>query len=415
MDKPFSSEQISRQKRLGVFKSVLLVVVALGGLTLLLGSLQSSLDREDIRIAEVTRGNIQTGVSTSGVLLPKFEETIASHIDSHLLKTFVQNGQKVHQGQTLVQLDTTKLQLALDKDLESIAIKDNQIEMLGHDLAQQVSDLSGKVELLNIDLESRRTRYERLSRLGKVGGSSAHEIKEAQLDIKRTEIEIKQLNKKIENLKASTKTRIAGLRLEKSIVEKNRKETERLLAKATVKAPMDGLVVWLKDEEGSAVSNGQPLVKIADTSGFKISAGISDFYTNQLYQGMMATFDYDGKQYRGEVETIVAGDSEGGLQLMIRLLPDQPIDALRQRLRVELNLVTAEHKDTLMLAKGPFIKGGGLQKVFVMTDDGAVRTEVRVGSSNRDYYQIKSGLKAGDRVIISDVSEYAHLNQIRIN
>lgn len=415
MDKPFSNDQIKQNRRKKWLKMASVALLVLAALSVLLNGLGKSVDREDIRLAQVTRGDMQTSITAAGIVLPEYEETIASHIGSRVSQILVQSGQSVIAGQTLMQLDTTKLQLALEKDIETIALKDNQIKMLGHDLTQSVADLNGKMALLNVDLESRQTRYERLAKLADIGGASGHDLKEAQLDIKRTKIELKQLKQKVGNLEASTLTKIEGLQLEKSIAQKAMAETERLIAKADVKSPINGMVVWLHNEEGSAVTAGQALVKVADTSAFKISATLSDFYANQLHQGMKANFVYDDQTYQGELTSVVADTEEGGLDLMVRLSSGQSYDRLRQRLRVELNLVTNELKDILMIAKGPFIKAAGLQQVFVVSEGGAVRKEVNIGAAGSEYYQVKAGLRAGDQVIISDVKAFAQLQQFKVN
>lgn len=415
MDKPFSQQKISQQRRAKLIKTASVALVVLGIIWLLTQGLKNSVDKQDIRIAKVTRGDIQTTITATGTLLPRYEETVASHIDSQLVRSFIENGQMVKAGQTLVELDTTKLKLALGKDIEAINIKDNQIQMRRHEMTQAIDDLEGRLALLRIDLESRQTKHQRIAKLADFGGVSSHELKEAQLDIKRTQIEIAQLQQKIKNTQNATLTQIEGLELEKSILERSRLETVRLIDRATVKAPLDGLVVWLNNEEGSAVSNGQSLVKIADTSGYKVTAKLSDFYTQDLYQGMPATFEYNGNTYQGQIASIVSGQSQGSLELSINLADGQDTSVLRQRQRVELNLVTGELKDTLMIAKGPFVNGSGIHKVFVLAGDGAVRREITIGPSNATYYQIKAGVQAGEQVIISDVSEYANLTQFNIN
>ena len=97
-----------------------------------------------------------------------------------------------------------------------------------------------------------------------------------------------------------------------------------------------------------------------------------------------------------------------------KTIPVQKLATLRQRLRVDVNLITGSVKDALMIDKGPFINGAGLQKVFVVADNQAKRVEVSVGSSNNHFYQIKSGVVAGDQIIISDVSEFANLTRFDI-
>lgn len=418
MDKLYSQQKLNSDKSKKVLKAVVVVGIVFAAVTALAGSFAKTVNASDIRSATVVRGNLQSGISTGGILIPESEETVVSQLESHLTKVMVQAGQSVVAGQTLLALDTSKIKLQLSNDDEAIALKNNKIQMRQHELKQTLSDLRGKVELLKIDHESRQTKYDRLAKLAEFGVSSELELKEASLNIKRTKIEIKQLNQKINNIQASTKTQIEGLELEKSILVKSRAETLRLYDSAVVKAPSDGLVIWIKNEEGSTVSSGESLVKIADIKNYKLDVSVSDFYANQLYQGMPASFEYDGFNFTGSVYSVIAGESEGALKLMVKLdksIPAQKLATLRQRLRVDVNLITGNIKDALMIDKGPFINGAGLQKIFVVASGQANRVEISVGSSNNHFYQIKSGVAAGDQIIISDVSEFANLTRFDIN
>jgi HlyD family secretion protein len=92
--------------------------------------------------------------------------------------------------------------------------------------------------------------------------------------------------------------------------------------------------------------------------------------------------------------------------------PSSPL--LRQNLRVDVSIVTARKPRTLRLRRGPFSTGEGSQEVFVIRGGRAVKAPVTFGLTGFDYYEVTSGLMAGDEVIISDMRDYQRLSQIRI-
>jgi len=417
MDMPLSEQQLKQNKAKQILKLVSFSVIGIVSVFLIAGSFANSIDRSEIRTAKVSRQDLKTGLSAGGVVVPMFEETIASNIESHLTKVLVQAGEKVITGQTLMQLDTTKVQLQLDNMDEEIALKQNQIKTRKLNLTRTLNDSKGRLELLLVDLDSRKTRFDRMQQLAATGGTSKNDLKEAELNVKRTKIEIRQLEQTIKDNQASSVAEIEGLKLEQSILEKSRREQSRILDSTTVKATRDGLVIWLKNEEGSAVRMGESLVKIADTNAFKLEATISDFYTNQIWQGMPMEFEYNQHFYHGSVQSIIAGDTQGILALTIQLEPSESElhRSLRQKQRVDVSLITEELSDVLVVDKGPFVRGAGIQKVFVINQGNAIRQEVNIGSGNREFYQVKQGLKEGDEIIISDVASIAHLNNLAIN
>ncbi|MCJ8274501.1 MAG: biotin/lipoyl-binding protein, partial [Psychrosphaera sp.] len=159
MDKLYSQQQLNRDKSKKVLKAVVVLGLVFGAVTVLAGSFAKTVNANDIRTATVVRGNLQSGISASGTLIPEYEETVVSQLESHLKKVMVQAGQTVVAGQVLLELDTAKIKLQLGNDIEAIALKDNKIQMREHELKQTLSDLRGKAELLKIDLESRQTKY----------------------------------------------------------------------------------------------------------------------------------------------------------------------------------------------------------------------------------------------------------------
>lgn len=416
MDKPLSHQKIKQNKRKLVSKWVFVFVGLILLVFLLANSFTHSVNRLDIRTSVVSKKNLKTALSAGGTIVPISEETIASGIDSHLAKIYVQAGESVEQGQILIQLDTTKVQLALEEKDEQVALKRNKIETHKLNLNRTLNDKASELELLQVDLDSHLTKLNRLKQLSKTGGTSKHDLKEAELTLKRTQIQIRQLQQSIKDIEASSLAEIDGFLLELSILQKSRDEEQRQLENATVKSTAKGLVVWIKNEEGSAVTKGESLVRVADVSSYKLEATLSDFYANQLWQGMPAEFSYDSKKFTGQVQSIIASDQQGILKLTIALKKEQSKSSnLRQKQRVEVSLITGELTDVLLINKGPFINGAGLQKVFRLKDDKAIRQEIKIGAANLEYYQVTNGLKEGDEIIISDVATFAHLSSININ
>ena len=417
MDKPIDDKTLKNRSQQKAARVIVPLLIVSGLFWLLLNSFTASVDREDIRTAKVIKTDLKTSLTAGGTIVPISEETIASDITSNLVETFVQAGETVVKGQPLMRLDTTKLALELENMDEEIALKNNKVNASNLALARTINELKGNLELLAVDLDSRQTKLERLGQLSDIGGVSKHDLTEAELNVKRTKIEIRQLNQRIKDTEASTIADIEGLKLEQSILRKSRNDKLRMLDNATVKAPRAGLVVWMKTEEGSAINAGESLIKIADTREYKIEATVSDFYASQLWQGMPAEFVYGGATYFGTLSSVIGGEQQGILALAITLRTDKNSDQskLRQKQRVDISLITGEIADALVINKGPFINGSGLKQVFKIHDGLASRIETSIGSGNKDFYQIKNGLKLGDEIIISDVAEFRNKKEVRVN
>jgi len=97
-------------------------------------------------------------------------------------------------------------------------------------------------------------------------------------------------------------------------------------------------------------------------------------------------------------------------------LDDNHHASLRPNQKVEVFVVTNRSATAVRVANGPVFKGKRKQSVFVLgADNVARRREVEIGLTNFDWVEIKSGLQPGERVIVTDLSEYEHVQEITIN
>lgn len=414
MDRPLSKQVEQSQKQQLVFRSlmgVMLVALVLYGLHWLL---KPSLSYAEVRTAKVQKGAISSVIKAGGVVVPMTEETITSEFESRVINVVSQVGSMVEKGDVLLELDTQKIDSALLALNERIAVKQTQIKSKTLNLNKELNRINSQIELLQIDLESRETRLQRLDQLSELGAFSSHELLEAKLNVQRSKIELRQLKQAKEDAISTTNAEIEVLGYEASLLENDIAEQQRLLALATVKATRSGVITYLQDEAGASVKYRSPLAKIADLSGFKVEATLSDFYASQLLPSMAATVRLNDQIFAGRLMSQSPAISKGTMKVVVTL--DQPNNSyLKPNQRVDVALITQQLDDALTLSKGPFVKGTGVQSVFVLKDDVAYQRQVRVGISDVDQIQVIEGLTEGEEVIISDLSEYLHLNQITVN
>jgi len=67
----------------------------------------------------------------------------------------------------------------------------------------------------------------------------------------------------------------------------------------------------------------------------------------------------------------------------------------------------------LRLPRGAALQGGR-QQVFVVSGDRARRRGVELGASGPQGWEVRSGLAEGDEVILSDMTDYLHAEEIRL-
>jgi HlyD family secretion protein len=201
--------------------------------------------------------------------------------------------------------------------------------------------------------------------------------------------------------------------LQAQIEAKNLEEMEHKIKAADIRADRPGVLTWVNENIGSAVEEGEVLAKLADLGSFRVEGALSDAYADQVKEGQAVIVKVNDTTLRGLITRIKPTVKDGVVGFLIQL--DNPGHAsLKPSMKVDVFVVTKQASRAVRVANGPAFKGRRKQYVFVLQDGVARRREVEIGLANFDYVEIKSGLQPGEKVILTDLSEYQHLEEITI-
>jgi len=201
--------------------------------------------------------------------------------------------------------------------------------------------------------------------------------------------------------------------LQQSILRKQLAQQEELLARTQVRAPFDGMLTWLLQEEGAAVATGQLVARVSDLHNYRVEATLSDFHARRIEPGQQVLVEQGALQLHGKVQTILPEIQDGTVKLLVTL--DQSNHPqLRNKLRVDANIVAARKESALVVARGPAFNGRGRQAIFVLNGGTARKAMLDIGASDSKQVEILGGASAGDRIIISDTSRFKDYDTIRI-
>jgi len=413
MDQPISNEIIKRRmrSRLAVSGAALAgLLIAAWGINRLISP---SIALDEIRVAEVHRGDIANTINASGVVIPVHEEQVPSPIATRVARVHVKAGQEVAAGELLLELDDQTIRLAIDNLDEQIAQQEIRVQSLSLEMSQKQKQLASEIELLALDLASAKVKLGRYQRLEKIGASSAADLNAAELVVKRTEIELRQHRESVADARRATATNIQGAQLQKSILLKELEQQKHLQAQTQVRAPFAGMLTWVLTDTGASVQSGQLVAKVSELHNYRVEATVSDFYARYLNAGQAVRIGYSGQTLLGRVQTVLPEIQNGTVTLLVTLdKPNHPM--LRNKLRIDANIITDQKSGALVADAGPAFNGRGRQDVFVIRSGVAQKTQLDVGLGDGKAVEIISGAKAGDRLIVSDVSRYKHLDSIRI-
>jgi RND family efflux transporter MFP subunit len=165
-----------------------------------------------------------------------------------------------------------------------------------------------------------------------------------------------------------------------------------------ITAPFAGRVLRRDAEPGDLAHVGTPLFVLADPASLRITADIDERDAGRMRAGLAALVRSDafpGRQFSARVSEVTPqGDATARIfRARLSLEPGSP---LRPGMTVEVNIVVSR-RDNAVLAPANALREGA---VWIVEKDRARRRPVQIGVQGPDQIEIRSGLRAGEQVVI---------------
>lgn len=402
MDRQLSVKKI-RNNQFKKYRWVVISVIALIAVLLIFQSvLKPTVKKNDVRISMVDTGSIEATISARGTVVPELETVINSSINSKILEVYHRSGDVVKKGDAILLLDMIEIRNAHEKMLEEIQLKDNESRKKQLEFQRALSDFITDKSLKELSVKNSKSDVKAARILEEMGGGTREQVEQAEFDLKKTEIELDRLIKKIEQQKFNIKIEANSIRLENSIQDKKLKELEKQIELASVKAEFDGVITSVKEELGARVSMGEIIANLADLSSYRINCSISDIHSGKIKLGGSVIIGINDERLRGTISQVSAGLSGGEVKFIVTLT-DSGNSVLKPNLEVDVYVITS-HKDAIIRVKnGGFYNGSKACYIFKVNKDRAEKVKIETGVSNFEYVEIVNGLSVGDEIIISDM------------
>ena len=191
-----------------------------------------------------------------------------------------------------------------------------------------------------------------------------------------------------------TEAQIAG-------VERDGKVRNRF----TLTSPIGGVIAELGVREGMTVSAGAPLFRLVDLSTVWVNAEVPEIQARRVRPGTPVdarVAGYPASVFKGKVGAILPEVNQATRTLRARIELANPEGRLRPGMYATLSFAQAHRAESIHVPSEALIRTGTRDVVIVALGDGKFRAApVEVGAESGGQSEIRKGLKAGDRVVLS--------------
>jgi len=414
MDRPLA-DNIKRKRKQNVISRILgaaLVFIFLIFMVRIL--ITPSIERDEFTTAFVGKGSVEASVSASGTVVPEFEETRISPVQSSITRILRNTGDEVFQGDTILMLDTRGTDSSLEKMQDELNLKRNNMDQLSLQYERNLINLQTEYQIKKLNIENMQAALKEEEYLNSIGGGTGESVKKANLNLQIARLELDQLRQSVDNQQRMMEAELTGLNYEIRIQERNVRDLQEKLKHSTVQSDKKGVITWVNDQIGKNINTGDELIRIANLESYEVIGSISEMHAGKMKAGGDVIVKVsDEVEIRGQIISISPAVSGNVIRFMIRLNEnDHP--ALRPNLRVDVYVITSFKQSVMRIINGAFYMGGARQNVFVLDGNKLLRKEVGFGESNYDYVEVLSGLSENEEVIVSDMSDYDNYQEIRL-
>ena len=414
MDREIPKEVRDKERKKKFIKYGAIGVAAVVCIAVLISFMRSSVNKKDLVFSEVDNGTIEVSVSASGKVVPAFEEIINSPINTRIVEVYRKGGDSVDVGTPILKLDLQSTETEYKKLLDEEQMKRYQLEQLKVNNNTYLSDLSMQVKIsamkLNrMEVELRNERY-----LDSLGSGTTDKVRQAELNFNTGKLELEQLRQQYANESKVKEADLKVKELEFNIFSKSLAEMKRTLDDAQIRSPRKAILTYINNQVGAQVAEGSQVAIISDLSHFKVEGEIADTYGDRVAAGGRAIVKIGNEKLEGTVSSVTPLSKNGVISFIVQLNEDNN-KRLRSGLKTDVYVMNAVKEGVLRLANASYYVGRGEYELFVQdSKDEVVKRKVQLGDSNFEYVEVISGLKQGDKVVVSDMSSYKNKNKLKL-
>lgn len=373
-------------------------------------------DSRDLIIADVTSrtfddyirvsGHVETGVV---VQVSALETGIVEH------KT-VEEGAMINAGDIILTLHNPNLrQQILDSEAQ-LAEKQNMLR--DTEIAMEKDRLQIKQELLTTRTELNRKRrlLQQQESLLAENLTSREDYLHAKEDYDLAVESMNLLRERQRQDSIYRSVQVGMMRESLANMHQNLLLVRQRADNLNIRATHGGQLGNLTAEIGQSISAGQQVGQINILDNFKIAALIDEHYIDRVHTGLTGEMERQGRKFNVTVTKVYPEVTQGQFKVDLALSDTQP-ENIRVGQTCHVDLRLGEPTQGVVIPRGQFFRNTGGRWIYVLNADGteATRRDITIGRQNPRYYEVTHGLTPGERVLISEYTDFGDADKIIIS
>ena len=387
---------------------VALAVVALAGWSLpqarrLFGT-PASVSSDRLGFDDVVRGPFVRDIQAEGKVVASFSPTLFAPQAGAAI-VLVHAGDTVKKGQQLATIASPELAAKLAQEQGGAGTLQTDAMRAQVDADEQRAELKAARENAAIDVKAAETDLARQQKAFDAGAAAGMQVDHARDALEKARIALAHaeagLHTKDDSLRFDVQSHQQAHARQALVVA----DLERQVAELQVRSPVDGQVGQLFVAERANVAKDAQLLSVIDLSALEVQMEVAESFARDLAVGMPGEISGNGQTWKARVSGVSPEVVNNQVAARLRFDGTMPAQ-LRQNQRLAVRVLLDQRPDVLSVRSGGFVDESGGAFAYVVRDGVATRTPIRLGARSVDRVEIVSGLKVGDRVVVSGAESF---------
>jgi HlyD family secretion protein len=395
--------RVRRPRRLVLLAASVLVVVALAAW---MAAARPAAPIDASRVVAVERGDLAKSVVATGRIQPISKVEIKSKANGIVKEMKVDVGDRVTEGQVLVELDKDNLAARLREARAALTGAEANLEAAEAELEKN------RVEAEGPDVVFARRNLDRADRLFRDQLISPQALDDAKSALERAENAQRAARAQ---LTVST-ARIAQARAAVAQAKAAEERAAEELANATIRSPIEGMVLARPVELGSPVSsilnlgaNATLVMVLGDISKVYVKGNVDEADIGLVRLGQPARIKVETfreRQFDGKVTEIspMGVERDNVVSFEVEVSIDNAKGELLASMTANAEIVLELHRNTLIVPEGAVVydskRNASVDVLAPGSKTGRERRPIKIGVSNGTRTEVLSGLSDGQKVIL---------------
>jgi RND family efflux transporter MFP subunit len=336
-------------------------------------------------------------VRATGTLMAEEEAGVAAETAGRVVSTPIERGTAVAQGTELIRLSAAETE-AQFSEAEANAAQIAARLGLGTDNSFDVNAVP-EVQNAKASYDLAQSEFGRIKSL-----LDQRVVSQSEFDQRRTQMEAAR--QQYEVAKNGAQQQFQSLQAARARVALARKA----LADTVVRAPFNGLVAERLVSVGDYVTRGMKVAVVVRINPLRAQLTVPEQFISAVAVGQPITFEVDayaGRRFDGKIRYISPALKADQRALTIEAVVPNPGNELKPGLFATARLQQPKPTPAILVPASAVQVTAGTSRVYVVNGDRAEDRVVTVGQSVGALVEVTSGLKAGEQVATTNISQLA--------